>query len=200
MKKNIKVHKGFTLIELMVSLSILVLVILAAMAIYLRVIGTRSKTLGQINIQEDGQFLMSLIAKDIRSNQIDYENYGAYCDTIPSEVNIAVDQLCLENFTTGEEIIYKTTTEGADNSVVVSRCQAADCQDGDFSPITMSKLEVARLDFYIRPSSQPLTAGSTDYTHPRATIVLRLESLLEKDPPSPLTLQQTIPQRYGFRK
>src|SRR6056297_3838695 len=103
--------KSFTLIELMVSLSVLVLVILAAMAIYLRVIGTREKTVGQLNIQEDGQFLMTLMAKDLRANQIDYDNYGDYCDQIVDS-STAVGQLCLENISETQEIIYKKETQG----------------------------------------------------------------------------------------
>ncbi len=195
-KKNSN-PKAFTLIELMVSLSILVLVILAAMAIYLRVIGTREKTVGQLNIQEDGQFVMTVIAKDIRANQIDYDNYGGYCDPIVDS-NTAVEQLCLKNISETEEIIYKTAIQG--DIGVIQRCQSANCTDEDFSTISMSKLEVQRFDVYIKPASEPFTAGSIEYTHPRATVVLKLKSLLEKDPPSPLVLQQTVPQRYGFRK
>ncbi|HKL17091.1 MAG TPA: prepilin-type N-terminal cleavage/methylation domain-containing protein [Patescibacteria group bacterium] len=201
MKKNFNNKESFTLIELMVSLSILVLVILAAMAIYLRVIGTRSKTLGQLNIQEDGQFLMTLISKDIRSSQIDYDNYGNDCDAIEG-ASTAINNLCLKRISSGEEIVYKkgTTNEGID---VLERCQAPDCDsndDSDFKAITMTQINVSRLNFYIRPASDPFEAGSVDYVHPRATIVLRLESLVEKDPPSPLLLQQTVPQRYGFRR
>ncbi len=196
-KNSASNKKAFTLIELMVSLSILVLVILAAMAIYLRVIGTREKTVGQLNIQEDGQFLMTLIAKDVRANQIDYDNYGDYCSSI-TDSNTAVGELCLENVSETQEIIYKKETQG--DIDVIKKCQATNCTDSDFSTISMSKLEVKRFDIYIKPDSEPFTAGSTSYVHPRATIVLKLESLLEKDPPKPLILQQTIPQRYGFRK
>ncbi len=68
--------QSFTLIELLVSLSILTVVILAALSIYIKVIGTRQKTLRQLNIQENGQYLMSLIVKDIRAGIVDYSGYG----------------------------------------------------------------------------------------------------------------------------
>ncbi|MCH7759662.1 prepilin-type N-terminal cleavage/methylation domain-containing protein [Patescibacteria group bacterium] len=191
-------NQSFTLIELMVSLSILAMVILSAMGIYLKVIGTRQKTLGQLNIQEEGQYLMSLIVKDIRAGMVDYSSYGG---TLTSPE----DELFLLDFSYPQnQIRYKTDLNAsgdcAQDRCVLQRCQAVSCSAGDYKNITQTNVSIERLDFYISPTDNPFTAGSTDYTHPRVTIVLKFKSLVEKIGVHELVIQQTVPQRYTQRK
>ena len=190
--------QGFTLIELMVSLGILVMVIMSAMGVYIHVIGTREKALGQLNIQEEGQYLMSLMVKDIRAGKVDYSNYGGSdCGTIAGGTSLTAE-LCLLDFSSNE-IRYKKESVSATRDVL-KRCQAAPCASEDYQNITMTNATIERLDFYINPVSNPFTAGSTTYEHPRVTIVMRLRSLTEKPGTRDLILQQTVPQRYTFRK
>ena len=194
----VKLNKGFTLIELMVSLGILVVVILAAMGIYLNVIGTRQKTVGQLNIQEDGQYLMSLIVKDIRAGMVDYTGHGT--------INSPEEKLYLLDFSASpNQIRYRTnlSESGVCGSArcVLERCKDTSCAEEDYHSITMANISVERLDFYINPVTNPFTAGSiTNYVHPRVTVVLKLKSLIEKTGEKLLTLQQTVPQRYTYRK
>ncbi|MFA6145733.1 MAG: prepilin-type N-terminal cleavage/methylation domain-containing protein [Patescibacteria group bacterium] len=188
--------KGFTLIELLVSLSILIVVVLSAIGIYINIIGTRSKSLGQLNLQEDGQYIMSLIVKDIRAGRIDYANYigGGGDDTCGSIVSPA-PQLCLLD-SSGNKIRFKKDI--IDGRGVFEKCTGNPCSD--YQTITMINLGVERLDFYINPSANPFTAGSTTYIHPRVTIILKLKSLIEKPGEKQIILEQTIPQRYELKK
>jgi len=176
-------HPSFTLIELMVSMSLLVVAILATLGIYLRIIGSQEKTLGQLNIQEDGQYLMSLIVKDIRAGIIDYNNY-------PNPLDSPEDELLLLDYS-GNQIRYKTDLTGSGNCASTR---------SNFQTITMTNVSVERLDFYISPLSDPFTAGSITYEHPRITVVLKLKSLIEKTGERELVLQQTVPQRHTERK
>lgn len=194
-----KKTKSFTLIELLVSMSILVIAIIAAMGVYLNVIGSRQRTLGQVNIQEDGQYLMSLMVKDIRAGIIDYANYGA--------VASPEDELLLLDFL-NNQIRYRITpaTPIVDGACSVSRCTLERCENADcsladnYQTITMTDVSIERLDLYLNPTEDPFTAGSAIYTHPRITIVLKLKSLIERTGEEELILQQTIPQRYTYRK
>lgn len=210
-KKKLKIsfrNQGFTLIELMVSLSILIIVILTAMSIYVRVIGTRQKSLGQLNLQQDGQYIMSLIVKDIRAGTIDYSNYGSGQDC--GEINITTTkvevssghgpELCVLDFdSTTNQIRYKRDVDGTRGTL--KRCKNTDCSNSsNYQTITMTNISIEHLDFYISPTSNPFVAGSTSYYHPRATIVLKLKSLIEKTGEKQLTIQQTVPQRYELRK
>ena len=191
--------QSFTLIELLVSLSILTVVILAALSIYIKVIGTRQKTLGQLNIQENGQYLMSLIVKDIRAGIVDYSGYG----TLVSPE----DKLLLLNLS-GDQVRYRISaltpiTDGScdGDRCTLERCENSDCSlDANYQTITMINISIERLDLYISPTSNPFTAGSTTYIHPRVTVVLKLKSLIEKTGEKEIILQQTVPQKYTYRK
>ncbi len=194
--------KGFTLIELLVSLSILVVIVLSAVGIYINIIGTRSKSLGQLNLQEDGQYIMSLIVKDIRAGRIDYTKYGGgACGTIngtTKKVEGTTPQLCLLD-SSDNQIRFKKDT--ISDRGVFKKCSNADCSsDANYQTITMTNLGVERLDFYINPATNPFTAGSVLYTHPRVTIILKLKSLIEKPGQKQIILEQTVPQRYELKK
>jgi len=191
----VKLKKAFTLIELMVSLGILVMVILSAMGIYLRVIGTREQSLGDLNIQEEGQYIMGLIVKDIRAGQIDYSSYGGDLDE-------PEDELMILDFSS-EEIRYKSDLTASGNCAgdrcVLQRCKGDPC--GAYQDITMTDISLERLDFYINPISDPFTAGSESYSHPYITVVLGLKSLVAKSATTAeIVLQQTVSQRYTYKK
>ncbi len=210
--------KGFTLIELLISLSILVVVILSAVGIYINIIGTRSKSLGQLNLQEDGQYIMSLIVKDIRANKIDYNSYdtGNGCGIIDTgtkkvgdDTSSRVAKLCLLDFSaTPNKIRYKRCLDPNNaNRGVLKICRGISCTTNDcpstgddYQTITMANLGVERLDFYINPATNPFTAGSVIYTHPRVTIILKLKSLIEKPGEKQIILEQTVPQRHELKK
>ena len=67
--------KGFTLIELMVSLIILTMLALFAGRLYLNYLNT-SRDLKAANlVQEEARFLMERLVREVRQNGIDYEAY-----------------------------------------------------------------------------------------------------------------------------
>ncbi len=195
--------ESFTLIELMVSLSITVLVLLSAMGIYLRVIGTREQSLGDLNIQEEGQYIMNLIAKDIRAGQIDYDSYA-------SQLNSPEDELKLLDFSDAvQQIRYKSdlTSSGVcgGSRCVLKRCKGPYSSnycndDNNYQTITMTDLSLERLDFYINPINNPFTAGSKIYSHPYVTVVLGIKSLTQSSTTAEIVIQQTVSQRYTYKK
>jgi len=208
--------QSFTLIELMVSLSITVAIILSAMGIYLRVIGTREQSLGDLNIQEEGQYIMGLIIKDIRAGQIDYDSYGPTkdCGIINAGDKVGDDaltvaKLCLLDFNAiPNEIRYKKCPDPDDATrSELKKCKGANCVSNDcpasgddYKVMTMTNISLERLDFYINPVSDPFTAGSESYDHPYATIILELKSLIESSTTARIVLQQTVSQRYTYKK
>jgi len=198
--------KSFTLIELMVSLGLLVTVIMVSLSIYVKVIGTKEKTIGQINIQSDGQYIIGLMVKDVRFGTIDYDNYGVLGSCGPIAANGLVDTLCLVDIESSKIIRYKSDlTASGDcepNRCVLQRCEneTACSYPDDYKSITMGDVSLERLDFYINPTINPFTAGSTIYVQPHVTVVLKLKSLIEKIGEKQMVIQQTIPQRQSYRK
>jgi len=208
--------RGFTLIELMVSLGILILVILSAMGIYLRVIGTREQSLGDLNIQEEGQYIMGLMVKDIRAGQVDYSSYGLTkdCGIINAGDKVGDDgstvaKLCLLDFNaTPNEIRYKKCPDPNDATrSELKRCKGTNCASNDcpasgddYELMTMTDISLERLDFYVNPISDPFIAGSESYSHPYVTVVLGLKSLTQSSTTAKIVLQQTVSQRYTYKK
>jgi four helix bundle protein len=190
--------KAFSLIELVISLGILVLVILAAMGVYLRVIGTREQSLGELNIQEEGQYIMGLIVKDIRAGVIDYDSYGVALSNPEDELWL------LDLSSSANQIRYRSDlTASGDCSVErckLERCKKIACGESDYEEVTMNEVSLERLDFYIRPFEDPFVSGSEIYVHPRVTVVLGLKSMMEATGPAEIVIQQTVSQRYTLRK
>lgn len=193
MKRNLQ--KSFTLIELMASVGVLVVAILGAMGIYLNIIGTRQKTLGQLNIQGDGQYLMSLMVKDVRRARVDYSKYVAGIDEPEDELYLLDSD--------DQQIVYRS--ESVSGRSFLKRCYDSvfNCNDdANYKSITMANVSIEQLDFYITPTSNPFSAGSVEYIHPRVTILLKLKAITEPEKigEKQLILQQTVPQRYQERK
>lgn len=66
---------GFTIIELMVSLSVLTLMSLGAARIYLNYTATSRDLKASNLVYQEARFLMERIVREVRQNAIDYEQY-----------------------------------------------------------------------------------------------------------------------------
>lgn len=66
MKKN----KGYTMIELLVALSIFVIVVVVVLGLFSTAIKGQRKVISQQNVQENARFLLEFMAKEIRMSTI----------------------------------------------------------------------------------------------------------------------------------
>ncbi len=204
-----KLHAlSFSLIEMMVSVSIMSILIISAVGIYIYVIGPQQKIIAAANLQQDGQLVMSVLAKDIRQDLI---NYDYYAGGITNPVNV----LALKNSESTDGypyVIYKKgLANGSDCSSSVcyvlkcklssynQACNSSSCPDcaGNFFPVSSSDVFVRLLNFYITPTSNPFGYGSIIYNIPRATIILELKGLREKTGERLLRMEETISNRYN---
>jgi type II secretory pathway pseudopilin PulG len=182
---------SFTLIELLVSLGIIVFVIIIATGIFVYTLGGQQKTTAIINLQQDGQYLISMIAKDVRDNWLDYSYYSSL--TTPEDELALVD----DPDSPQTHYVYRYNS----NAFCVEKCvQSTPCQSGNFYTLTMTDVKVSKLDFYIEPTTNPFTYGVNILTVPRVTVVLELRSTKERFSGKQLRLQETIPQRREEKK
>ena len=202
-----KNNHSFTLIELLVSLGIISVVVLIVTGTYVFIIGSREKTLGQTDLHQEGQYIMSLMAKDIRSSKIDYSAIG----TIPKDSPITY--LILQNIEETECSRYRRIT--SDNRGIIQKCvktkteptkNCADtanvCQDTDFQDLTNKDINIKNLNFYIQPNEDPFNKSSSSEAkkqQPRCTITFNLKSLKEKVGENKILFQQTIFERWTKR-
>lgn len=69
--------KGFTLIELMVAISIFAMVLVAMMAVFNSALGAYQKGRAVKKVMEDSQFALNSIAKDVRMGKIESDDHTA---------------------------------------------------------------------------------------------------------------------------
>ena len=70
MKRN----RGYTLIELLVALSIFVIVVIVVLGLFSMAIKGQRKIIAQQNVQENARFLLEFMAKEIRMSTINSSN------------------------------------------------------------------------------------------------------------------------------
>lgn len=194
---------SFTLIEMMVSISIIIMVIISAIGIYMYVIGPQQKITATADLQQDGQWIMNLIAKDIRANQVDYDAYGG----IISSGGVAY--LYLVNNVGDEKITYRACNsnnndcQGGQGCVLKKKTgssAATSCTDSDLKQISMTDVNIETFKLYIVPTEDPFTSGATSFQNPKVTVVLELKSYKERVGERRVKLQQTIPQRHQEKR
>ena len=145
--KKIKINKiGFTLLEMIVALGIFSVVALSSTAIFQRVIiGERMAIVAQ-NTQESLRYVFNVIAKEIRTAQVD----DTLCTGQVNDIYIVAGDGSLRFVNQeGECVSYKQ----ADNRFMISR--VAPGQAASYLPITPDEISVNNLTFYIKSTDQP---------------------------------------------
>lgn len=178
--------QGFTLIEMLISASILALMVVSVCGIYLFTIGSQRKAGQMANTLQDAQFVMETLAKNIRTSEIDY-NYAYNADG-DSGINLSEIELALKDSANPSwHLYYKLENE------VLKRSTDAI----NWYQVTMSAIKITSLKFYIIPYNDPFSAGSTVSKHPQVTILIALKPPQSKEW---ITLQQTVPERFTEKK
>jgi len=151
---NIKNNKiGFTLIEMLIAVSIFSLVLIAATNIYLIINNSQRKVVTLQKIQEDVRFLFDAMAQDIRLSSINYSFYqDNNLNTHPlrdgdkNTVLALVDQL-------DNQIYYRLSGAGNKVQYCENDCDLSDVNDWD--DVTPESVEINDLRFIISPSADP---------------------------------------------
>ena len=171
---SIKNPSGFTLVEMLVASAVFVIIVTIITAIFVLGIGSQRKIIQEVNIQQEAQRIMQIMSKKIRKSLIDYDYYAGSL-TRPE------DELAFKD----PKIIYRLNNKILEQST-----------DGiNWYSLTMTKIEIERLDFYIYPSQDPFDPVNPQNIQPRVTIVMKISSG-EKE----IILQQTVPQRFTERR
>jgi len=183
---------GFTLIEMLVSVGILTVILVAAVGIYVYAIGGQQKSTANANLQEDGQNILAMISKNARAMLIDYSYYPGGIIPSPTSTLALIDDYDSSSTTT---IVYTYNAVAKQ----IKRCKqvGASCDsDNKFEVMNMTDVLIQRLDFYISPTSTPFVAGAATIASPRITVIMSLGSQKERFGQKTIRLEQTINPRY----
>lgn len=135
MKKTYQ--KGFSFVEVLVTIAIFMLIMTAIMSIFLSVINAQRRVTAQRKIQQDMRYVTERIERDIRTGKIDYASQSGFI---------------------GATELYVIPQDG---SVVQYAIQGgAVVRNGE--RLTSSATQIDRLSFLIYPDESSYQGGSSN--------------------------------------
>lgn len=152
-----KNQPGFTLIEMIIAISIFVMILLIATNIFFIVNNSQRKVVTMQRIQSDVRYLFEAIAQEIRLGRINYDFYIdeeidlhplADDNTVLAVVNHSGDSIFFRLSSVGDRVQYCKID--ADNDCDLSI-------DDNWQNVTPEGVEVEDLRFIITPSADPFT-------------------------------------------
>lgn len=194
--KKSKKLQGFTLIEVLVSLSIFSVVTIMAVQMFSVAIQAEQRSAANRALQQNASFLMEFIGKEVRNGFIDYAGYAA---DGPSLDDLPVQNLRLvyRGTQTLDESIYRT---GGNTPAAMIRKENP--AGGYFAarPLTSNDVVVSAMNFYVYPQTE-CVPGDCDGQQ-TVTVFLSLRPNPTRYPNQTnlrLDLQSTFTSRYyGF--
>ncbi|MDD5290336.1 MAG: prepilin-type N-terminal cleavage/methylation domain-containing protein [Patescibacteria group bacterium] len=200
--RKIKIHKqykGFTLMEVLVAMSIFIIVALASLTVYAAILKASQKTTAYTRIQQEAQLIMGVLAKKIRTSRVNYQYYADKYDIALKTENIYNDvinddgekELALVD-AAGTNYLFATSTD----SLTVSSKASGEDDYGEAVAIPSQLVEIRDLIFIIQPLSYPFDINLPPVSQPRVTIVITFASSKGAQTAS-FTVEETVPQRSG---
>ena len=182
---GIKTKPGFTLVEVLISVTLFVMIMLSATQIFELVISSQRSAIATQNVQESLKYFLEVIAKEMRMAQ---KNQGV-CPGIPDNEIFVVssnalgDVLNFKNYY-GQCITYSLVPDGTNQRFWISRVSGGTTL-ADF--ITPVKIRMDSLHFVLNESTS---------TQPVVMINLHAHALNEAQFQSAMTIQTSITSRY----
>lgn len=173
MKKHY-LKKGFTLLEVLVAISIFVFIASTVSTIFINILKSQQKSFHFQEVQDNGSYIMEMIAREIRMS-------GVVADFGPQDsINIIRND-------NGDQISYSLSLDG---TKILRRVDSSEpLRQMSPLPINSDKVKINNLQFYV--SNLLPTFENSNYH--RVTIVLGLESA--DDPLTNIDLETTITSR-----
>jgi len=187
MKNNLKHKKGFTLIEVLVSVSLFSVIIVSVAGIFKLAIDGQRSAIATQNVQESLKYFLEVTAKEIRMAQT---NKGV-CPIIPNDSVFYIstgslgDILRFKNYY-GKCVSYFLINDGVSNRFEIVRGDGGSSDISGF--ISPAKININDLHF----SLNSLASSS----QPMITINLNASAVGGNSLESAMTLQTSITSRY----
>lgn len=187
-------QKGFTLVEILVSMSIFAIVSVVVADLFVIASKAQRRARSSQILQTEVQSTMSNLVDRVRIGTIDYDAYGGVITSNPQDKMAFIDEQ-------GNNVIVKKASGAECPDADSSPCLALSMNGAAFSPVSPSGTKVNSLQIYLDPVESPLAqdAGSFKFNvQPRVTIVLGLESVAA-DSGEPVFIQTTVSTRKLLR-
>jgi len=175
--------RGFTFVEVLVSVALFSVIILSSAQIFKLVVDGQRSALATQNVQESLKYFLEVTGKEIRMAEKD----NGVCGNVPDDKIFALssntlgDVLNFKNYY-GQCVTYFLAFDAANNDqrFTVTR----DSNAGFISP---AKIQIDKLHFVLSDSSS---------TQPLVTVNLRAHALNDAQFKSDMTIQTSLASRY----
>jgi len=187
--------KAFTIVEVMISLTIFAFTAMIATSIYLNAMNLEKKSADHRVIQENILYIMELLAKEVRNGRIDYAAYGGTAPSGPTnELRLLYrdtglqERICwVQGFQRGNIYIQRQASGGAPINY------SASCSSGS-ELVQNNNVTVPLVRFYISPS----TVCSGSCRQQRVTALIQIRSTTPP-PPGSSPVQSTVQSTFSVR-
>jgi len=199
--KMLKCNKSFTLIEILVSITIFTFLIMAALGIYITAITKHRQALRSQVVNEDLNYATEVIYRDIKDSYLKAYCEGAFCG---NEKTIYLDHPTKKIVGADCDALAGPNKDCDDCSLTDTfscRCclqyrlnsathkiEVKGAGDFDFLPLTSSRVNIEDVNFLI-----PTGAGDTQ-DQPRITILIEARERNDTLGTSRIILEMTVTQ------
>ncbi|MBI4117524.1 MAG: prepilin-type N-terminal cleavage/methylation domain-containing protein [Parcubacteria group bacterium] len=184
---------GFTLVEVIVSMSIFSFLIVTVTGIMIRSLGAQNKTLNVARLQADAQNVFGRFIDDIKTHTIDYA-YSGYSGglTLPaSELALVDDE--------GSTVVYRSG-DSVCPDLSSSPCLEVSYDQGvSWNAATSRGVRLPSLRFFIMPQQNPFERSGGAYASNRQPEVTITAAFQTAKGDHTLFLQNTISSRVYER-
>ena len=180
---------GFTLVEILISMSVFVLLVFAVSSVYVAFNNSQIRTTVSQQLLNDSQYAMELMAREIKNNSIvNYAPTAAWCDTVLDDANSSNieynDCIILERengqifaFATHSVVsnpdvgtkLYYILLDNCDENYNCSTWVGQAYSFAEILSIDLNNISVESLDFEIEPNTDPF-ANNGPNQQPKITI------------------------------
>lgn len=187
---GVDMNKGFSLIEVLVAITLFALVSVTVSGIFVNVNSLQQNTASLERLQNDGRYILEKLAREIRGRRIDYkamrdQNFISDISTSTQTLIFKPDEqdVSVEIYWNAGDLIYSVDIEGVVES----------------ASLNASDVKVAEVKFVVQPGDDP-TIDFFPGIQPRVTVLLKLENRdVVPKYRKELTLQTTISSKFYSR-
>jgi prepilin-type N-terminal cleavage/methylation domain-containing protein len=181
-KKFVENNNGFTLIEILISLSIFSLLVFAVSTIYVAFNNSQIRTSASQQLLNDSQYAIELMAREIRQSSI--VNYLPDCNSLIAPTGKILDDCIILEREDGQSFAFTSFKDTSSSIYTDLYYILLDCND-DYSfcedwknsyqsydallNVTLNNINLDALDFVISPASDPFVSGGSNQ-QPKVTI------------------------------
>lgn len=184
--KQYSLQSGFTLVELMVSLSLFIIVVLALIGSLYTVNGASRRVQAMRTVMDNLNFAMESMSRNIRTSENVYcaGSMRGNCSIVDSNggTEISMDS------TLGEQrlVEYRLQASSNGNTVIEKR---NDGVNGDWIPITSPEIDIEKFSFYVDGASR------NDGIQPNVIIKMEGIAAIADGTTVPFSVQTYLSQR-----